>query len=121
MDFRKLDDEIATVGVKELHALVLALSARLAAIAVRLGSSAPDSYLTVEEASMVAKVRKRRIWEWSRARSATWAHHVGQRQLRIAEAPFRAWLANRDLTRGAAPEKSTKQHGDARGRNADAA
>jgi hypothetical protein len=52
-----------------------------------------DRLLTPPQAAAIASVPVKRIYEW--ARGQEWACRPSRRCLRVAERPFRAWLAAR--------------------------
>ncbi len=111
-----IDALIADGSPADRAALVVQLAARLAALGAKMGAPALETLLEVEEAANIARVRPRRIWEWSRAKDAqSWAVHLGPRTLRVREAAFRAWWEKRVLTWARSHGKRTKRRERARG------
>lgn len=102
--FRDLDRLISEAAPSDRPGLVVALGARIAHLGAGLvavpdargdevGSSGNDGWITPEEAAAIAKVPKRRIYEWARGRQ--WAHRPSRRCLRISRTGFGTWLASR--------------------------
>jgi hypothetical protein len=88
-------DTIATMPVKDLPALALALAAAQSAVAARLADSASqpgdDSYATVEQVAAELGVDP----AWVYRQSARWpfAVKLSAKVVRIERAGFRRWLA----------------------------
>jgi hypothetical protein len=95
----------AVIGASpaELPALVGALAqaqavalARLTTPAVLSTPPAPGDlgrWITADEAAAIAAVSRKCVYEWAQGRR--WASRPTRRCLRIDEAGFRSWLANR--------------------------
>lgn len=53
----------------------------------------PETWITPEQAAEIAAVDRRTIYDWATGKA--WASRKSRRCLRIAEGPFRRWMAAR--------------------------
>lgn len=95
-----LDRAIAGAAPGEKPGLVVALSARLAALGAGLApadagaeaTTTPETFnLKPEDAATIAHVNVGQIYAWSKGQR--WASRPSKRCIRISEAGFRRWLA----------------------------
>lgn len=70
------------------------LLARVVAQPMAASRQAAHVWLTPDEAGKIANVEPPRIYAWARGKK--WASRPSKRCLRIAEEPFRQWLATRN-------------------------
>ena len=92
--FAALDRLIATAGPTERPVLIAALASRIALLAAAdMTATDEPSWLTVDDASEIALVPRRRIRQWARRTDATWASRPTKRTLLIARQAFMAWIS----------------------------
>jgi hypothetical protein len=92
----RLSDLPALLGVLA-HAQAMAIARlTLSATASPTTPPVPERWITAMEAAAIACVGKKCIYEW--AQGKRWASRPTRRCLRINEAGFRSWLANRRLS-----------------------
>lgn len=109
--FERLDAVLSDLTGAEAQEVVLGLLTRAGAAALRLNAH-DDILLEPGEACAIAKIRRRTLTSWARAKkAASWAVWVSPRCLRIREMAFRRAVdeRHRALTSAKAQRASARR------------
>ncbi len=89
-----LDTTLSAAQASELPAVVGQLETLRAKIWRRILATPVQVpvYLSVEEASNLAKLPRKRIWSLSRSAGCTWAVRLGKKQLKVEKHAFLLFL-----------------------------